>query len=67
MLYAGLQATLHNAHFRSREHHPEAFTADMFLPGAKPKPAQSWQDQKLILGSQFTAIRDHFRSKKALG
>lgn len=55
-LYAGIQATLHNAHFRSKEHHPEAWTAEMFLPGYKAK-RQSWQDQKVILGAQFEAMR----------
>ncbi len=53
-LYAGIQATLHNAHFRSREHHPEPWTPEMFLPGYKAQ-GQSWQDQKLILGATFEA------------
>lgn len=42
-LYAGLQATLHNAHFDKPNGKP--FTAAMFMPGYKP-PVQTWQEQK---------------------
>jgi hypothetical protein len=46
-LYAGLQATLHNAHFRTKEGQA-VFTTDMFMPGykgplASDKPDQSWR------------------------
>ena len=42
-LNAGIQATLHNAHFKRDG--GGIFTPDMFLPGYKP-PVQSWQQQK---------------------
>jgi hypothetical protein len=42
-LYAGMQATLHNAHFRTERSQP-VFTAEMFLPGYEaPKEDRSWQ------------------------
>lgn len=36
-LYAGLQATLHNAHFRTERSQP-VFTPEMFLPNYAPEP-----------------------------
>ena len=40
---AGIQATLHNAHFEHEKGKP--FLPFMFMPGYKP-PRQSWQQQK---------------------
>lgn len=41
-LYAGLQATLHNAHFRGPK--DKAFTAEMFLPGyQREAQAPDWK------------------------
>jgi hypothetical protein len=50
-LYAGLQATLHNAHFRTERSQP-VFTAEMFLPGyraaSRSKPDESWRTFKAL-------------------
>lgn len=50
-LYAGLQATLHNAHFRTERSQP-VFTAEMFLPGYQERkrnqPDQSWRTFKSL-------------------
>lgn len=47
-LYAGIQSTLHNAHFRGER--TPAFTPDMFLPGYRsndaPKQDESWRTFK---------------------
>lgn len=64
-LYAGIQATMHNAWFRGKNR--RAFTAEDFLPSDKPKEPQTWQHKKAILGEFFTAIRDRFREKQHAG
>lgn len=43
-LYAGLQATLHNAHFRVEEGQPP-FTAKMFMPDYVP-PKYDWRSEQ---------------------
>jgi hypothetical protein len=42
-LNAGIQATLHNAHFQTDG---KPFTAEMFMPGYKHQAKQTWQEQK---------------------
>lgn len=49
-MYAQIQATLHNAHFRHERSDP-MFTGEMFLPGYKPQQ-QSWQQQKEMLAQR---------------
>jgi hypothetical protein len=48
-LYAGIQSTLHNAHFRHERSQP-AFTPEMFLPGYRsvdaPRQDESWRTFK---------------------
>lgn len=40
--YAGMQATLHNAWFRSKEHHPEAWSIWDWLPDEdRPEEARN--------------------------
>lgn len=48
-LYAGLQATLHNAHFRTERSQP-VYTAEMFLPGYRDraKPDESWRTFRAV-------------------
>ena len=41
-LYAGLQATLHNAHFKRDD--GQGWSPAMFMPGYKPR-VQTWQEQ----------------------
>lgn len=51
-MYAGLQATLHNAHFTRKDGQPP-FSADMFMPGYKAPEASSeepqWKRDKKML------------------
>lgn len=50
-MYAAIQATLHNAHFRTERSQP-VFTAEMFLPGyqakQRAKPDESWRTFKAM-------------------
>lgn len=47
--FAELQATLHNAWFRSKEHHPAAYAIEEFLPGAQKKqPTLEEQKQNAV-------------------
>lgn len=52
--YAGIQATLHNAHFRHPVHHPEAFTPDMWMPRKGPTPISTQPvEQKMLIIRQM--------------
>lgn len=51
MFYAGIQATLHNAHFRRKGQ--RAFRAEDFLPRAKV--AQTVEQKKSVLRMMLTA------------
>jgi len=57
-LVAGLQATLHNAHFRHKES-DDIFTPNMFLPGYTKKPAvpRPWQQDLAALQKAITPLK----------
>ena len=60
-LYAGLQETLHNAHFRHKSSDP-IFRKEMWLPGYKdlPKVDESWKIVKsLIENKPITPEQKH--------
>lgn len=54
MMYAGIQATLHNAHFTHEPNSP--FIPAMFMPGYRP-PAQSLEEKKEMARLVSGALR----------
>lgn len=61
-LHAGIQATLHNAHWPQPK--GKAFLRDMFMPGYQPsvKPDESWRTVKLQMDTMRKATETEKRA-----
>jgi hypothetical protein len=57
--FAELQCVLHNAWFRSKDEHPQAYTVEQFLPG-HVEPQQSPADKKLAMTMMMKAAGIQF-------
>lgn len=61
-MYAALQATLHNAHFKHPQGDSVRFQVDDFMPGGR-KP-QSAEEKAAIFSAQMMAIKETIRARK---
>ena len=61
-MYAGLMATLHNAHFKHPRGESERFQMADFMPGGRAP--QTAEEKAAIFSAQMEAVKESFRSKK---
>lgn len=61
-MFASLQATLHNAHFKHPRGESEHFQMADFMPGGRPP--QTAEEKAAIFSAQMMAIKESFRAKK---
>lgn len=61
-LYAAIQATLHNAHFKHPRGESEHFQMVDFMPGGRPP--QTAEEKAAIFSTMMEAARESFRARK---